>query len=159
VRGSVNRNDTGRVPPFMNLRLPSSTIALISLTAAVTTGTTVASGATASAGSCPASSSSISAPQQAAIAAAKVAKHPVVLIKDCVFGKPSIAVKKGAKVLVVNEDDVPHTWESTVKAFESGLIQAGKTKTVSIPKNAKTKYTLKCDVHSFMHGSLTVKVS
>ena len=143
----------------MKLRVPSATIALVALTAAVTTGTTLGSAQTASAGQCPATRTGLSNAQKSRIAQARAKKQPVVLIKACVFGHPDRSVHAGAKVLVVNEDNVAHTWESTVKAFDSGIIKPGASTSVSIPRTAKAKYTLKCDIHSFMHGALSVVIS
>ncbi len=93
------------------------------------------------------------APKPAAAPAAKPADE--VVIKDFKYGPANAAVKPGAKVTFVNQDSAPHT--ATVKGggFDTGTVNKGQSKAITIDKPGTYDYV--CEFHAFMKGKLTVK--
>ena len=93
------------------------------------------------------------APKPAAAPAAKPADE--VVIQDFKYGPANASVKPGAKVTFVNQDSAPHT--ATVKAggFDTGTLNKGQSKAITIDKPGTYDYV--CEFHAFMKGKLTVK--
>ncbi len=72
------------------------------------------------------------------------------------FATPALVVPAGATVLIKNEDGVPHTVTSEAApgafspsgAFDTGLIPAGRTATITIPAAVPgTVYYYYCSIH------------
>lgn len=80
-----------------------------------------------------------------------------VTIQNFAFHPAALTVAPGATVTVINKDSVTHTLTSTAnpKAFDTGDIAAGATKTFTVPSKAGT-YPYNCTIHTFMLGTLTV---
>ena len=81
-----------------------------------------------------------------------------VTIQNFAFHPATLTVAPGATVTVVNKDSVTHTLTSTAnpKAFDTGDIAAGATKTFKAPSKAGS-YPYNCTIHTFMLGTLTVQ--
>jgi plastocyanin len=133
---------------------PASTGSNAAPTTAVAGPTSVADSAT----SMPMPSSSAPGAGTATSAAAGGGNGPhgtvSVHIANFAFGAPSATVHAGDKVVVINDDGAPHTYEATDGAFSTGTIDHGQSRSFVAPKAGT--YDLKCSFHSFMHGTLTV---
>ncbi len=75
-----------------------------------------------------------------------------VTIKDLAF--TTTPVKAGATVTVANNDNVTHTVTSDDAGKFNVSIDPGKTATFTAP--AAGTYKFHCNIHSQMHGTLTV---
>jgi plastocyanin len=80
-----------------------------------------------------------------------------IVIKNFAFAPMTLTVAPGATVTVKNEDTATHTVSATgdVKAFDTGNIAGGATKTFTAPSKAGS-YSYICDIHNYMQGTLTV---
>ena len=76
-----------------------------------------------------------------------------VTIKDLAF--TTTPVKAGATVTVANNDNVTHTVTSDDGKSFNVSIDPGKTATFTAP--AAGSYKFHCNIHSQMHGTLTVQ--
>ena len=65
------------------------------------------------------------------------------------------SVKAGSTVTVKNEDSFAHTVTADNNEFNTNDISGGSTVTFTAPSKAGT-YKFHCNIHSFMHGTLTV---
>lgn len=80
-----------------------------------------------------------------------------IVIKNFMFQPASLTVAPGATVTVRNEDTATHTVTATgSKAFDSGDVAGGATKTFKAPAKAGS-YTYLCSVHNYMQGTLVVQ--
>lgn len=79
-----------------------------------------------------------------------------LVIKNFTFMPASLTVAPGAVVTVRNEDQTAHTVTATgSKPFDTGVINAGGTKTFTAPGNAGS-FSYICSIHTFMKGTLVV---
>jgi plastocyanin len=115
---------------------------LIPIVAALVLGALVLAG-------CGSSSSSKSSSGKAPAAA------NMIVIKSFAFAPKNLTVKPGATVTVKNEDSATHTVTGSGKAFDTGDIASGKSKTFTAPAKAGS-YTYICSIHQYMQGTLTV---
>jgi plastocyanin len=97
-----------------------------------------------------ASTSSAAAPTPSTTAAVAAA----ITIKDFAFTVPA-SVAPGATVTITNADAQSHTVTSKDGGFDVKVDGRGGMATLTAPKTAGT-YTLTCDFHANMTGSLTV---
>jgi plastocyanin len=81
------------------------------------------------------------------------AKSPTVTIKGFAFSPKTLKVKAGAKIAVKNKDSATHTFTANKGAFDTGDIDGGSSKTVTIKKPGT--YAYHCNIHSFMKGTVT----
>ena len=65
------------------------------------------------------------------------------------------SVAAGSTVTVKNEDGFAHTVTADNGEFNTNNIDGGKTVTFTAPSKAGS-YKFHCNIHSFMHGTLTV---
>lgn len=81
-----------------------------------------------------------------------------IVIKNFAFVPSTLTVSPGEKVTVRNTDSATHTVTSTAatKAFDTGNINPGQTVTFTAP-NVTGSYAYICQIHQFMHGTLTVR--
>jgi plastocyanin len=82
-----------------------------------------------------------------------------IVIKNFAFVPADLTVSPGATVTVRNEDSTTHTLTAVSphdKVFDTGDIAGGATKTFTAPNSAGS-YSYICEIHQFMHGTLTVK--
>ena len=79
-----------------------------------------------------------------------------IVIQNFAFSPASLTVTPGEKVTVMNKDSTTHTVTATgAKAFDTGDVASGATTTFTAPTKAGS-YPYICQIHQFMHGTLTV---
>jgi plastocyanin len=78
-----------------------------------------------------------------------------VTIQNFSFSPADTTFSVGQTVTVTNEDSVAHTWTSTEGGWDTGPIQQGQSKTVTLSKAGTFKVF--CKPHPFMTGTITVK--
>ena len=86
-------------------------------------------------------------------ATAQISKAKGVSIKGFAFHAAATHVKKGTKVTFSNKDGVTHT--ATGRAFNTGSIAPGKSKSVTFAK--KGTFAFHCSIHPEMHGKIVVE--
>jgi plastocyanin len=75
----------------------------------------------------------------------------VVVIEGMKFSPATVRLKAGDRVTFKNNDLVPHTATSTgAKIFDSGMIKAGESWTVTPPPGQTIRYV--CTYHPMMEG-------
>ena len=62
----------------------------------------------------------------------------------------------GARVTVSNQDSTAHTATADAGSFDTGNIDPGESKSVTLTKAGRFPYH--CDIHPFMHGVIVVGV-
>lgn len=77
-----------------------------------------------------------------------------VVIRDFAFGPPSLAVSKGTRLTVRNEDGTLHTLTARNGSFDTGALEAGTTGTVVLNQPGTFEY--RCEIHTSMTGKLVV---
>ena len=77
-----------------------------------------------------------------------------VTIQNFKFGPASLTVKAGAKVTVTNSDRTTHTATADGGAFDTGDLDPGASKTITLSKAGT--YPYHCQIHSFMKGTIVV---
>jgi plastocyanin len=87
--------------------------------------------------------------------AASTGGADAVTIQDFKFGPATLSVKQGAKVTVTNRDSTTHTATADDGAFDTGDLDPGASKTVTLPKAGR--YAYHCEIHSFMKGTIVVR--
>ena len=96
-------------------------------------------------------------PPPAAEAQPENPSGPVVraAMRNMAFAPARLEVAAGTTVEWTNNDPLPHTVTSTTGAFDSGLIQSGRTwrRTFSTPGT----YDYQCTPHPFMKGVVIVR--
>jgi len=76
-------------------------------------------------------------------------------MQNLAFTPSTVAAKAGATVTITNKDQVTHTVTSDDGTSFNVTVQGGKTATITAPSKAGT-YKFHCNIHSSMHGTLTV---
>jgi len=102
----------------------------------------------------PPSTSGSSASTTAGSGSSTASGSTTVDIKNYKFMPDKLTVKAGATITVHNEDSTAHTFTADNKAFDTGDIPPGGTKTVTVSKAGNYPYL--CTIHQFMTGTLTV---
>jgi plastocyanin len=78
-----------------------------------------------------------------------------VTISNFKFAPATLTVSKGARVTVSNKDSTAHTATADDgNSFDTGDINPGSSAGFTLSKAGTYKYH--CDIHPFMHGTLTV---
>jgi plastocyanin len=80
---------------------------------------------------------------------------PDITIANLTFAPQPASVKSGATVTVKNTDDLAHTVTSDDATSFNITINPNSTGTFTAPSKAGT-YKFHCNIHSSMHGTLTV---
>jgi plastocyanin len=75
-------------------------------------------------------------------------------IHNFAFSPNPLRVKAGDMITIVNDDTVSHTFTADAGGFDSGIIAAGKSMTVTVKGSGTVGYH--CNIHTFMKGTLTV---
>ena len=89
-------------------------------------------------------------------ATAQSAASPnTVNIKNFSFSPNPITVRAGAPIIVVNDDNVTHTFTANDGAFDTGDVGVNHRDRVTLGRAGT--YAYHCEIHSFMTG--TVRVS
>lgn len=84
------------------------------------------------------------------------AKTLTVHIKDYAYAPKDLSVKAGDKVTFVNDDSVEHTATASDKSFDTGKIEPGASKTITVKAGATGSVAYICTIHQYMKGTLTV---
>jgi plastocyanin len=84
------------------------------------------------------------------------ASPTTITIDNFAFTPKSMTVSPGATVTVKNNDSTAHTVTADNKAFDTGPVDAGATKTFTAPTKAGS-YPYICSIHPFMKATLVVK--
>lgn len=77
-----------------------------------------------------------------------------VTIQDFKFAPASLTVKQGAKVTITNRDSTTHTATADGGAFDTGDLDPGASKTITLSKPGR--YAYHCQIHPFMKATIVV---
>ena len=77
-----------------------------------------------------------------------------VTIDNFKFAPATLNVKAGAKVTVTNNDSTTHTATADGGAFDTGDLDPGASKTITLSKPGT--YAYHCQIHSFMKATIDV---
>jgi plastocyanin len=77
-----------------------------------------------------------------------------VTIDNFKFGPATLTVKRGAKVTITNRDSTTHTATADDGAFDTGDLDPGSSKTITLSKAGR--YAYHCQIHSFMKAAIVV---
>lgn len=90
----------------------------------------------------------------AVVRAAPSSQGTVISIKGFAFNPPTINVPVGASVTWRNEDPAPHTATANDNTFDTGRIESGQEKTVTLATAGTFEYI--CAIHPRMTGTIVV---
>ncbi|MBA2470707.1 MAG: metal-binding protein [Pseudonocardiales bacterium] len=79
-----------------------------------------------------------------------------IVMKSFTFTPATLTVAPGAKIMVVNQDQAPHTVTANDKSFDSGNISGGQRGAVTAPTKPGS-YPYICTIHQYMTGTLIVR--
>ncbi|MBV8539950.1 MAG: cupredoxin domain-containing protein [Pseudonocardiales bacterium] len=79
-----------------------------------------------------------------------------VVIKNFTFVPASVSVAPGTRVMVLNEDQAPHTLTARDKSFDTGTIPSGQRREITAPTKPGD-YPYICTLHPYMTGTLIVQ--
>jgi plastocyanin len=82
------------------------------------------------------------------------ASHTVV-IENMQFNPPTLAVRRGERIVWANKDLFPHTATAAAKAFDSGSIAVDGS--WSFTPHKAGSYPYGCTFHPTMKGTITVQ--
>jgi len=77
-----------------------------------------------------------------------------IKIANYAYQPSALTAKVGTKVTVTNSDQTAHTLTARSGGFDSGTVNAGKSKTFVLTKPGQ--YTYYCQFHAFMTGTIKV---
>lgn len=79
-----------------------------------------------------------------------------ITISNYAYHPADVTVAPGTKVTFINRDQTAHTATSasTPAAFDTGTLNPGHSKTITIARPGTYAYL--CQFHAFMHGTLRV---
>jgi plastocyanin len=92
--------------------------------------------------------------QQPSKTASSAPGGDAVTIKDFKFGPATLTVKQGAKVTITNSDTTTHTATADAGAFDTGDLDPGSSKTITLSKAGR--YAYHCQIHTFMKATIVV---
>jgi plastocyanin len=78
----------------------------------------------------------------------------VLSIKDFTFKPEPLVVPKGTVIKVVNEDDAAHTATADDKSFDTGTLDKGASKEITLAEAGEIAYH--CTIHDYMQGVIRV---
>ena len=87
--------------------------------------------------------------------ATKAGAGTAIDIKNFQYSPDPITVKVGAKIVVTNSDGTVHTLTADDKSFDTGDLDGGATKAITIAKAGK--YAYHCTIHNYMTGTIEAK--
>ena len=91
----------------------------------------------------------------AAAAAPQSTPGTNIIIKDFVFKPQEMTAKVGDTITVKNDDGTVHTvTDKKSGGFDTGNLGGGETKTFKVDKAGTFDY--RCDIHTYMTGTITV---
>jgi plastocyanin len=77
-----------------------------------------------------------------------------IAIQGYRFLPPAVSVHEGATVRFVNRDAVAHTATATYGGFDTGKLQPGDSKTITV--GALGTATYRCSIHPRMGGQIVI---
>jgi plastocyanin len=80
----------------------------------------------------------------------------VVVAKGTAF-QNDLTVEPGEQFTLDNQDGATHTLTADDGSFDSGEVAGGTTSDPITPPQEKGTYKFHCEIHSSMHGTLTVQ--
>lgn len=78
-----------------------------------------------------------------------------VTIEDFAYAPAGLTVSEGSTISFTNRDSTEHTATASGSGFDTGTIEKGQTKSVTLERAGTFDYV--CTFHPFMHGTVTVK--
>ena len=90
----------------------------------------------------------------ASMGAQPKARTHTVTMEGMVFSPATLSVAVGDTVVWVNKDVVPHTATSTARGFDSGVVAAGASWTLTVREKGAWSYI--CTLHPAMKATLRV---
>ena len=87
--------------------------------------------------------------------ATKAGSGTAIDIKSFQYSPNPISVEAGAKVVVTNSDGTVHTLTADDKSFDTGDLDGGAKKTITIAKAGT--FTYHCTIHNYMTGTIEAK--
>jgi plastocyanin len=85
----------------------------------------------------------------------RAAPRNAITIKNFQFSPDPVVVDAGTALVVTNADGTAHTVTARDGAFDTGDLDGGATKTISVAKPGTYKYF--CDIHNYMTGTIEVR--
>jgi plastocyanin len=85
----------------------------------------------------------------------KAASGTAISIKDFAYSPDPITVKAGGAILVTNDDGTVHTLTADDKSFDTGDLDGGAKKSITI--DAPGTYAYHCTIHNYMTGTIEAK--
>jgi plastocyanin len=82
--------------------------------------------------------------------------NTTIVIKNFAFQPVPLIVAPGSKVMVVNEDQAPHTVTADDKSFDTGTLSGGSSGQFTAPSKPGN-YPYICTIHQYMMGTLVVR--
>lgn len=77
-----------------------------------------------------------------------------ITIRDFAFQPESLVVPVGTVVMVTNEDGAAHTATADDKSFDTGSLDKGASKEITLSKKGEMAYF--CSIHDYMRGVIRV---
>lgn len=95
------------------------------------------------------------APRKIAILPMRASAHDAaVSISNFAFTPKTVTVKAGQAMTWTNKDSIPHTVTADDNKWDSGTLDPGKSYTHVFSQPGK--YAYHCEIHTYMHGTVTV---
>lgn len=83
-------------------------------------------------------------------------RKPVrVAISNFAYTPTTITIHARTKITWINHDSTAHTATAADHAFDSGTINPGASRSITVTKPGTYQYI--CSFHPFMHGTIIVK--
>ena len=79
----------------------------------------------------------------------------IVTIKGYVYKPGKLTLKAGTSLDVINKDSEPHTLTADDKSFDTGNLDKGRSKTITL--TAAGAFPYYCTLHPYMKGTITVQ--
>lgn len=130
--------------------------ALLSATAGLVLALTAAGcGSAGTSSSSRTATSSGSATTKRAARTPATVKAVLVAISNFAYAPKTITVRARTKITWINHDSTAHTATATDHAFDTGTINPGASRSVTVTKPGIYQYI--CSFHPFMHGTIIVR--
>ena len=88
-------------------------------------------------------------------AAARTATADAITIANFQFSPDPLVVPAGTPVMVTNTDGTAHTVTASDGAFDTGDLQGGESRPITIATPGTYRYF--CNIHNYMTGTIEVR--